>query len=158
MNHKTLVSIYRFSNNSSTNILYYRFRVSPVVKVTEISFLVWFLKFSFDVLFFFSLHHMLPSILNNSFSMFLQVGGIHLNKWKLDRKLGIYVLTLYAIFLCFSVLIEFNVFTFVNFPMCREDDWEVKPRGVIWVYFAISVRRHFYTSTPKLNVSPASST
>ncbi|KAJ6661832.1 hypothetical protein lerEdw1_013003 [Lerista edwardsae] len=55
-------------------------------------------------------------------SVALTVGGIHFNKWKLDRKLGIYVLVLYAIFLCFSILIEFNVFTFVNFPMCREDD------------------------------------
>ncbi|XP_053136702.1 sodium/potassium/calcium exchanger 4 isoform X2 [Hemicordylus capensis] len=55
-------------------------------------------------------------------SVALTVGGIHLNKWKLDKKLGIYVLILYAIFLCFSILIEFNVFTFVNFPMCREDD------------------------------------
>ncbi|XP_067403202.1 sodium/potassium/calcium exchanger 4 [Emydura macquarii macquarii] len=54
-------------------------------------------------------------------SVALTVGGIHINKWKLDRKLGIYVLFLYAIFLCFSILIEFNVFTFVNFPMCRED-------------------------------------
>ncbi|XP_074854857.1 sodium/potassium/calcium exchanger 4 [Carettochelys insculpta] len=54
-------------------------------------------------------------------SVALTVGGIHLNKWNLDRKLGFYVLFLYAIFLCFSVLIEFNVFTFVNFPMCRED-------------------------------------
>ncbi|XP_066468259.1 sodium/potassium/calcium exchanger 4 [Tiliqua scincoides] len=55
-------------------------------------------------------------------SVALTVGGIHFNKWKLDRKLGIYVLVLYCIFLCFSILIEFNVFTFVNFPMCREDD------------------------------------
>ncbi|XP_024061779.2 sodium/potassium/calcium exchanger 4 [Terrapene carolina triunguis] len=54
-------------------------------------------------------------------SVALTVGGIHVNKWKLDKKLGFYVLFLYAIFLCFSVLIEFNVFTFVNFPMCRED-------------------------------------
>ncbi|TFK15955.1 potassium channel subfamily K member 10 [Platysternon megacephalum] len=54
-------------------------------------------------------------------SVALTVGGIHVNKWKLDKKLGFYVLVLYAIFLCFSVLIEFNVFTFVNFPMCRED-------------------------------------
>ncbi|XP_062433677.1 ras and Rab interactor 3-like [Rhea pennata] len=54
-------------------------------------------------------------------SVALTVIGIHANKWKLDRKLGIYVLFLYAIFLCFSILIEFNVFTFVNFPMCREE-------------------------------------
>ncbi|ELW55809.1 Sodium/potassium/calcium exchanger 4 [Tupaia chinensis] len=55
-------------------------------------------------------------------SVALTVIGIHLNKWQLDRKLGIYVLVLYAIFLCFSIMIEFNVFTFVNLPMCREDD------------------------------------
>uniref|UniRef100_A0A8B9IYE2 Solute carrier family 24 member 4 n=1 Tax=Amazona collaria TaxID=241587 RepID=A0A8B9IYE2_9PSIT len=53
-------------------------------------------------------------------SVALTVLGIHVNKWKLDRKLGIYVLFLYAVFLCFSILIEFNVFTFVNLPMCRE--------------------------------------
>ncbi|KFZ59112.1 Sodium/potassium/calcium exchanger 4, partial [Antrostomus carolinensis] len=53
-------------------------------------------------------------------SVALTVFGIHVNKWKLDRKLGIYVLFLYGVFLCFSILIEFNVFTFVNFPMCRE--------------------------------------
>ncbi|XP_075940637.1 sodium/potassium/calcium exchanger 4 [Anarhichas minor] len=54
-------------------------------------------------------------------SVFLTVLGIHLNKWRLDVKLGIYVLVLYAIFVCFSVMIEYNVFTFVNLPMCMED-------------------------------------
>ncbi|XP_036098148.1 sodium/potassium/calcium exchanger 4 isoform X2 [Molossus molossus] len=55
-------------------------------------------------------------------SVALTVLGIHLNKWRLDWKLGVYVLVLYAIFLCFSIMIEFNVFTFVNLPMCREED------------------------------------
>ncbi|XP_013372668.1 PREDICTED: sodium/potassium/calcium exchanger 4 isoform X2 [Chinchilla lanigera] len=55
-------------------------------------------------------------------SVALTVLGIHLNKWRLDRKLGVYVLVLYAVFLCFSIMIEFNVFTFVNLPMCREDE------------------------------------
>ncbi|XP_062267910.1 sodium/potassium/calcium exchanger 4 isoform X1 [Platichthys flesus] len=54
-------------------------------------------------------------------SVGLTVLGIHFNKWRLDMKLGIYVLVLYAIFLCFSILIEYNVFTFVNLPMCIED-------------------------------------
>ncbi|KAF3850054.1 hypothetical protein F7725_019773 [Dissostichus mawsoni] len=54
-------------------------------------------------------------------SVALTVLGIHVNKWRLDTKLGIYVLVLYAIFLCFSVMIEYNVFTFVNLPMCMED-------------------------------------
>ncbi|XP_044025534.1 sodium/potassium/calcium exchanger 4 isoform X1 [Siniperca chuatsi] len=54
-------------------------------------------------------------------SVALTVLGIHLNKWRLDVKLGVYVLVLYAIFLCFSVMIEYNVFTFVNLPMCMDD-------------------------------------
>ncbi|XP_076613263.1 sodium/potassium/calcium exchanger 4 isoform X1 [Chaetodon auriga] len=54
-------------------------------------------------------------------SVALTVLGIHLNKWRLDVKLGVYVLVLYAIFLCFSVMIEYNVFTFVNLPMCVEE-------------------------------------
>ncbi|XP_069017827.1 sodium/potassium/calcium exchanger 4 isoform X2 [Embiotoca jacksoni] len=54
-------------------------------------------------------------------SVALTVLGIHLNKWRLDVKLGIYVLILYAIFLCFSIMIEYNVFTFVNLPMCFDD-------------------------------------
>ncbi|XP_068432833.1 sodium/potassium/calcium exchanger 4 isoform X2 [Clinocottus analis] len=54
-------------------------------------------------------------------SVGLTVLGIHLNKWRLDVKLGLYVLVLYAIFLCISVMIEYNVFTFVNLPMCVED-------------------------------------
>ncbi|KAM7395181.1 hypothetical protein PAMA_006779 [Pampus argenteus] len=54
-------------------------------------------------------------------SVALTVLGIHVNKWRLDVKLGVYVLILYAIFLCFSVMIEYNVFTFVNLPMCIEE-------------------------------------
>ncbi|XP_034554826.1 sodium/potassium/calcium exchanger 4 isoform X2 [Notolabrus celidotus] len=54
-------------------------------------------------------------------SVALTVLGIHFNKWRLDLKLGAYVLILYAIFLCFSIMIEYNVFTFVNLPMCMEE-------------------------------------
>ncbi|XP_038123552.1 sodium/potassium/calcium exchanger 4 isoform X1 [Cyprinodon tularosa] len=53
-------------------------------------------------------------------SVALTVSGIHINKWQLDFKLGVYVLVLYAVFLCFSIMIEYNVFTFVNLPMCIE--------------------------------------
>lgn len=53
-------------------------------------------------------------------SVALTVFGVHVNKWKLDKKLGAYVLSLYVFFLCFSILIEFNVFTFVNLPMCQD--------------------------------------
>ncbi|KAM4695507.1 sodium/potassium/calcium exchanger 3 [Discoglossus pictus] len=52
-------------------------------------------------------------------SLFVTVCGVHLNKWKLDKKLGITCILLYGMFLCLSILTEFNVFTFVNLPMCR---------------------------------------
>lgn len=50
----------------------------------------------------------------------LQVFGVHLNKWQLDKKLGCGCLLLYGVFLCFSIMTEFNVFTFVNLPMCGD--------------------------------------
>ncbi|XP_067877810.1 sodium/potassium/calcium exchanger 3-like [Heterodontus francisci] len=52
-------------------------------------------------------------------SVSLMVLGIHLNKWKLDRRLGLGALVLYAVFLCFSILIELNVFLEVNLPTCQ---------------------------------------
>uniref|UniRef100_A0A3P8ZKA0 Sodium/calcium exchanger membrane region domain-containing protein n=1 Tax=Esox lucius TaxID=8010 RepID=A0A3P8ZKA0_ESOLU len=45
-------------------------------------------------------------------SVALTVLGIHVNNWKLDLKLGVYVLVMYVVFLCFSIMIEYNVFTF----------------------------------------------
>ncbi|XP_054634274.1 sodium/potassium/calcium exchanger 3-like [Dunckerocampus dactyliophorus] len=53
-------------------------------------------------------------------SVFLAVLGVHLNKWTLDWKLGLVCLVMYAVFLSFSILIEFNVFIFVNLPMCQD--------------------------------------
>ncbi|KAJ8341882.1 hypothetical protein SKAU_G00341730 [Synaphobranchus kaupii] len=53
-------------------------------------------------------------------SVAFTVLGIHVNGWKLDLRLGVYVMVMYAIFLCFSIMIEYNVFTFVNLPMCRD--------------------------------------
>ncbi|MCI4376342.1 hypothetical protein PGIGA_G00187400, partial [Pangasianodon gigas] len=52
-------------------------------------------------------------------SVFLTVLGVHLNKWTLDKRLGFACLLMYAVFLCFSILIEFNVFIFVNLPTCQ---------------------------------------
>uniref|UniRef100_A0A6Q2WTK7 Sodium/calcium exchanger membrane region domain-containing protein n=1 Tax=Esox lucius TaxID=8010 RepID=A0A6Q2WTK7_ESOLU len=53
-------------------------------------------------------------------SVFLTVLGVHLNGWKLDRRLGLLCLLMYSIFLCFSILIEYNIFIFVNLPTCRD--------------------------------------
>uniref|UniRef100_A0A3Q3WLN3 Sodium/calcium exchanger membrane region domain-containing protein n=1 Tax=Mola mola TaxID=94237 RepID=A0A3Q3WLN3_MOLML len=53
-------------------------------------------------------------------SVFLTVLGVHLNKWTLDKRLGLMCLLLYSVFLCFSCLIEYNIFTFVNLPTCRD--------------------------------------
>ncbi|XP_078720551.1 sodium/potassium/calcium exchanger 3-like [Lampetra fluviatilis] len=53
-------------------------------------------------------------------SVFMTVLAVGLNKWRLDKKLGLGCLLLYVVFISFSILIEFNVFTFVNLPTCRE--------------------------------------
>lgn len=52
-------------------------------------------------------------------SMALVVFEIQVNKWLVDFKLVVYVL-MYAVFLCFSIIIQLNVFTLVNLPMCIE--------------------------------------
>lgn len=66
----------------------------------------------------------LPPLVLLQFSLLShQVIGVHLNKWVLDRRLGLACLLMYAVFLCFSILIEFNVFIFVNLPMCRDIHW-----------------------------------
>ncbi|XP_078787785.1 sodium/potassium/calcium exchanger 3 isoform X2 [Oryzias latipes] len=54
-------------------------------------------------------------------SVFLTVLGVHLNKWTLDKRLGVCCLLLYLVFLCFSCLIEYNIFTFVNLPTCQDN-------------------------------------
>uniref|UniRef100_A0A8C4HT69 Sodium/calcium exchanger membrane region domain-containing protein n=1 Tax=Dicentrarchus labrax TaxID=13489 RepID=A0A8C4HT69_DICLA len=54
-------------------------------------------------------------------SVFMTVLGVHLNKWTLDKRLGFACLFFYSVFLCFSCLIEYNIFTFVNLPTCRDD-------------------------------------
>uniref|UniRef100_A0A8D3B5G4 Sodium/calcium exchanger membrane region domain-containing protein n=1 Tax=Scophthalmus maximus TaxID=52904 RepID=A0A8D3B5G4_SCOMX len=54
-------------------------------------------------------------------SVFITVLGVHLNKWTLDKRFGFMCLLLYSVFLCFSCLIEYNIFTFVNLPTCRDD-------------------------------------
>ncbi|XP_071961737.1 sodium/potassium/calcium exchanger 4-like [Antedon mediterranea] len=43
---------------------------------------------------------------------------IYCNKWKLDKRVGILLLLFYAVFLTFSILVEFNVFGYVNPPIC----------------------------------------
>ncbi|XP_058871918.1 sodium/potassium/calcium exchanger 3-like [Acipenser ruthenus] len=50
-------------------------------------------------------------------SVFLTVLSVHLNNWKLDRKLGLGTLSLYTVFLLCSILIELNVI--VSLPPCH---------------------------------------
>ena len=52
--------------------------------------------------------------------LLLQIVAIQMGGWKLDKKLGFICLTCYAVFLTFSIMIEFNVFGYVNPPMCLE--------------------------------------
>ncbi|XP_071490620.1 sodium/potassium/calcium exchanger 3-like [Diadema antillarum] len=44
--------------------------------------------------------------------------AIHFNKWKLDKRLGVLLVLFYLVFLSFSIMVEFNVFGYVNPPIC----------------------------------------
>ncbi|XP_051791298.1 sodium/potassium/calcium exchanger 3-like [Erpetoichthys calabaricus] len=50
-------------------------------------------------------------------SVFLTVLSVHLNKWQLDRKLGLGILSLYTVFVLCSILIELNVLD--SLPHCH---------------------------------------
>jgi len=52
-------------------------------------------------------------------SLIVVVLSIHLNGWKLTKKLGVIIMLSYASFLVLSILIETNVFFQVNLPTCR---------------------------------------
>lgn len=44
---------------------------------------------------------------------------IHCHQWQLTRRVGFFLFASYAVFLTFSVLLELNVFGYVNPPPCR---------------------------------------
>ena len=50
---------------------------------------------------------------------YFKVLSIHLNGWKLTKKLGVIIMLSYASFLVLSILIETNVFFQVNLPTCQ---------------------------------------
>eukprot|EP00057_Strongylocentrotus_purpuratus_P030006 XP_780438.3 PREDICTED: sodium/potassium/calcium exchanger 3 [Strongylocentrotus purpuratus] len=45
--------------------------------------------------------------------------AIHFNKWRLDKRLGVLLTCFYVVFLSFSIMVEMNVFGYVNPPMCK---------------------------------------
>ncbi|XP_022106970.1 sodium/potassium/calcium exchanger 4-like [Acanthaster planci] len=46
---------------------------------------------------------------------------IHCHKWRLTKRVGILMFFFYAIFLTFAILVELNVFGYVNPPVCVID-------------------------------------
>ncbi|CAH1791479.1 unnamed protein product [Owenia fusiformis] len=53
-------------------------------------------------------------------TVLITIGAINFTGWTLNRRLGIVCMVSYTIFLIFSILTEFNVFGYVNAPMCLE--------------------------------------
>lgn len=54
-------------------------------------------------------------------SVIITVLSIYLNKWRLDVKLGVFMSLVYLLFVSLCACIEFNVFVFVNWPVCSYD-------------------------------------
>ncbi|XP_064621540.1 sodium/potassium/calcium exchanger 4-like isoform X2 [Lineus longissimus] len=65
---------------------------------------------------------MIFSVLLLFLTVLITIGVIHFTGWQLNKRLGMIFLAVYAVFLTFSICIEFNVFGYVNPPMCSEYD------------------------------------
>jgi sodium/potassium/calcium exchanger 4 len=48
---------------------------------------------------------------------------IHLNKWKLDRKLGVILMAVYVFFVLLASFYESNLFGTNHLPMCLDSLW-----------------------------------
>lgn len=59
------------------------------------------------------------SVLSIVFCVIVFYSVIACCKFSLNKKVGVICLCLYAVFLVFAILIELNVFFFVNLPMCK---------------------------------------
>ena len=53
-------------------------------------------------------------------TLFLLYAAFLFTKFKLDRKVGVTFLLIYAIFLVMAALIELNTFFIVNLPVCGQ--------------------------------------
>ena len=51
-------------------------------------------------------------------SVIITLSSIAVNKWRLDRKLGVFMSVVYLLFVSLCACIEFNLFIFVNWPVC----------------------------------------
>jgi hypothetical protein len=58
--------------------------------------------------------------LHNTVTFSSQIAALKYTRWRLNRRVGVMCLLVYAVYILFSVMIECNVFGFVNPPMC---DW-----------------------------------
>ncbi|XP_060592770.1 sodium/potassium/calcium exchanger 4-like [Ruditapes philippinarum] len=63
---------------------------------------------------------MVYSIILLFLTVLLTVGAVHFSGWMLNKCVGITCLSVYALYVTISVMIECNVFGFVNPPMCVE--------------------------------------
>lgn len=53
-------------------------------------------------------------------TVIITICTVHFGGWKLNKRLGIICITCYFVFLTIASMIEFNVFGYVNPPMCEE--------------------------------------
>ena len=52
--------------------------------------------------------------------------GFRYQGWRLTRRLGMIFYTTYAVYLLLAVMIEYNVFGYVNPPMCTDEQADLK--------------------------------
>ncbi|XP_055944401.1 sodium/potassium/calcium exchanger 4-like [Argiope bruennichi] len=63
---------------------------------------------------------MVYSVILLFMTIIITIAGISLSQWQLTPRLGIVLLSVYALFLVISILLEFNFLGYVNPPMCQD--------------------------------------
>lgn len=66
------------------------------------------------------------------FSVVVANVGFRSQGWRLTRQLGMIFYGTYGIYLVLAVMIEYNVFGYVNPPMCTDEEADLK-EGLISV-------------------------
>ena len=51
------------------------------------------------------------------------LAAIRLNKWQLDKKLGVFLMIIYFLFIILTSMYELNIFGTNHLPMCLDSKW-----------------------------------
>ena len=56
-------------------------------------------------------------------TVIILIMSLHFNKWQLDKKLGVFLMVVYVLFILLSIFYELNILGANHLPMCLDSKW-----------------------------------